>query len=141
MNDRTAFEQIEPELLERITARPESLGKAASVLAGVASIPLALGVLSQAVFGEGLPDQIVDVLNFALTLEHIEDDFYRAAMSHSGLIPDSDKKVFETISKHESAHVKVLMGVLGSKAAAAPNVDVRGRFLKLSNISCSFGDV
>lgn len=123
MNNQSILQQLDPELVQHITSRREVVANAAKLIAGIASVPIALGVLANTAFGKDLPQQIVDVLNFALTLEHIEDDFYRGALSHSGLIPKSDHEVFDTIGKHESAHVKALSAVLGSKAGPAPNVD------------------
>ena len=53
---------------------------AALKLGALASAPLVLAVASQEAFGQELPQQIVDVLNFALTLEYIEDAFYRSGL-------------------------------------------------------------
>ena len=41
----------------------------------------------------------------------------------SGVIPSKYRTVFRTIGQHENAHVKLLKGVLGSAAVAAPGVD------------------
>ena len=46
---------------------------------------LILAVASQEVFGAERPAEIVDVLKFALTLEHIEDAFYRSGLEAKGL--------------------------------------------------------
>jgi len=70
-----------------------------------------------------LPQDIVDVLNFALTLEYLESTFYDTGVGTSGLIPASDLAVFQQIKKHEDAHVAFLLGVLGSAAVAKPTFD------------------
>ena len=54
---------------------------------------------------DGLPQGIIDVLNFALTLEYLEDEFYRTGLDTGGLIPRRDLPIFQTISEHETAHV------------------------------------
>ncbi|NID11888.1 ferritin-like domain-containing protein [Fibrivirga algicola] len=62
----------------------------------------------------------VAALNFALTLEYLEDEYYRTAIGTSGLIPASDLAIMGQISKHEIAHVALLKGALGSAAVAKP---------------------
>lgn len=64
-----------------------------------------------------------DILNFALTLEYLEDAFYQMGLASSGLIPPEDRPIFEQIGKHESAHVALLLGALGSAAVARPDFD------------------
>lgn len=70
----------------------------------------------------GLPQDIVDALNFALTLEYLEDEFYRLGLA-SGIIPSTDLPIFQTISAHETAHVALLQGVLGASAVPKPTFD------------------
>lgn len=48
------------------------------------------------------------VLEFAILLEELEHDFYVTALAAPGLIPASDRPIFEQISKHEGAHVTFL---------------------------------
>ena len=68
-------------------------------------------------------DPIMDVLNFALTLEYLEDDFYKMALDANNLIPGDDKRIFMQISKHETAHVEFLKSALGANAVAKPEFD------------------
>lgn len=65
----------------------------------------------------------IDVLNYALTLEYLENEFYLKGNGTSGLIPASDKPIFTQIGKHETQHVAFLLGALGAKAVAKPNFD------------------
>jgi hypothetical protein len=68
-------------------------------------------------------DIITDTLNFALTLEYLEDDFYKMALDASNLIPGDDRMIFMQIGRHETAHVAFLKNALGDKAIAKPEFD------------------
>lgn len=57
---------------------------------------------------------VVDVLNFALTLEYLESTFYTMGLATANLIPASDQKVMMQISKHEAAHVTLLKQTITS---------------------------
>lgn len=124
----------DPELVARLASRREVLRRAGRLGGAVAlaSVPAALGMLTQAAFaqGAGLPQQIKDVLNFALTLEYLESEFYRTGLAAGGLIPAADLAVFRQIAKHEAAHVALLQGTLGADAAPKPTFDFTagGRF-------------
>ncbi|MCP1994584.1 ferritin-like domain-containing protein [Flavobacterium sp. HSC-61S13] len=61
-----------------------------------------------------LASALTDALQLALTLEYLEDEFYRMGLSKSGLIPSDDRTVFMQISKHETAHVAFLKSTLTS---------------------------
>ncbi|KAG8862912.1 hypothetical protein FRB96_000332 [Tulasnella sp. 330] len=70
----------------------------------------------------------VQILNYALTLEYLEDTFYSGALAKfdaaafaSAGFPSWVRERFEQISAHEAAHVAFLSGALGSSATAACN--------------------
>ncbi len=71
----------------------------------------------------------IETLQFALLLEELEHGFYVEALKAPGLIPSSDRAVFEQISKQEGAHVTFLTtGITGIGGApqAAPQFDFTG---------------
>jgi hypothetical protein len=87
-------------------------------------MPVAFGLMAKKAFAQGgLPQGIVDVLNFALTLEYLESEFYQTGLATGGLIPSADLPVFQQIAKHETAHVALLQSVLGASAVAKPTFD------------------
>lgn len=130
------METIDPDLTEHIMSRREAMngvGKWTSKIA-LASLPLGFAALTKSVFAAHLPSQVVDVLNFALTLEYLEAEYYIMGVA-SGIIPGADRKTFVTIRDHEIAHVDYLKRVLGAAAVAKPAFDFTagGAFAPFTN--------
>lgn len=129
MNDatETLLGSLDPEIAERLVSRRGAVGDLGRKvgLAAIASAPVMLGVMARSAFAQGsaLPQAIIDVLNFALTLEYLESSFYVAGLAAPGLIASANLTVFQQISKHETAHVTYLTAALGSSAVAKPNFD------------------
>ena len=130
-----ALAASDPEVVDRLAApltRRAALKGGAAATAGLAtaarllSAPLALAVLARDAFGQtGLPTAVVNVFNFALTLEELEAEFYVQAVN-SGIIPDRELPIFTTIRDHELAHVAFLRSALGASAIAKPRFDFTG---------------
>ena len=130
MNPNDTFlSSVDPEILERVRlSRREALSKAARAGLGAAvvtSLPVAFGLSAQQAFGQTVPTAVAAVLNYALTLEYLEDEFYRLGLQ-SSVIPAAARPVFSIISTHESQHVALLKSVLGSQAVAKPTFDFTG---------------
>jgi hypothetical protein len=125
--DGSVLGSLDPDLVGRMASKSDLFGSTAAKLGILATTPVLLAAVSTQTFGQGLPAQVVDILNFALTLEYLEDGFYKAALSQPGLIPSQFVEVFSTISKHESQHVSTLQGALGGAAVAMPKFDLTGR--------------
>ena len=117
MKNTTIFGALDPELVEHVSRRAavEKSGKLAGALA-IASMPVAFGLVAKRAFAQGtaLPAEIISVLNFALTLEYLEDEFYRTGLETGGLVPPLARPIFEPISAHETAHVALLSGAITS---------------------------
>ena len=98
-----------------------SFGKSVAMAAVPASILAAIPSISRA----GDTKSITDVLNFALTLEYLEAEFYKMGLD-SNVIPGDDQTIFKQISKHETAHVAFLTATikaLGGTPVASPKFD------------------
>lgn len=125
-----ALASNDPELADRLVTRRHAIARGAGVSSAVAlglrmaTAPIALAALARDAFGQTgtTPMSITDVLNFALTLEYLESEFYARGLA-AGIIPGSDQMIFTTISAHEAAHVQYLRATLGSQAVAKPNFD------------------
>lgn len=125
-HSNTILDDLEPELATRLGSKRDLFRNAAMKLGILATTPVILAAASTEAFSQGLPRQVTDILNFALTLEYLEDEFYRTALS-SGVIPGQFYEVFSTISRHESEHVSTLTGALGGAAVAKPRFDFTAR--------------
>src|SRR5918997_3892261 len=115
MKNTTIFESLDPELMSEVQSRRAAVSRTAKMagVVAVASLPVAFGLMAKRAFAQGgLPQGIIDVLNFALTLEYLENEFYQIGLGASGLIPASDVPIFQQIVKHETAHVALLESVL-----------------------------
>jgi Ferritin-like domain len=122
LNIISELEKVDGEVHERLayTSRRSMFGTLGKTVAAFAIPSLLAASINKAY---ATTPGALDVLNFALTLEYLEDEFYKAGNAAAGLIPAADKAVFTQIGKHESQHVAFLVAALGAKAIAKPSFD------------------
>jgi hypothetical protein len=115
--------KIDDDEVKHVAGRRGFFAKAGdfSIKAALAALPVALTLFPKTVRAQ--TSSVTDVLNFALTLEYLEDEFYMMGLNASGLIPSADRNIFLQISEHESAHVAFLKTALGSSAVTKPTFD------------------
>lgn len=117
------IEKVDPEANERYSfySRRSLLNKIGSNLAAAGIPTLVASTLNKAYAQAAAPSAAaVAVLKYALTLEYLEDEFYRLGLAAANLIPAADRAVMTQISKHEAAHVTLLRGALTTNAQAKP---------------------
>lgn len=103
------------------------IGQSGKKLASLA-VPFGLaGLASQKSYAQSNGTSVVDVLNFALLLEYLEDDFYKQGLEKADIAAGDDRAIFEQISKHEDAHVALLKAAI-SGAGGTPDDFPEGGF-------------
>ena len=140
--------EVDADLLGRFDSRRavfNSLGTIAKRTA-MAATPLFIGSLfSKAYAGEtGIKSTAVDLLNYALTLELLEADFY-AQLIAAGRIPAGTPAVaaIQKIKTHEDQHVALLGGTNGAGGAirslgGTPVSGVRFRAAAIPNFATDY---
>lgn len=130
MSIKHIYQQIErtdPTMLENMQDRRSAI-KAFSQFAGkvaIASLPLAIGSFFRKAYGQ-TTSSILDVLNYALTLEYLEAEYYTQGVAAGGLIAAEEVSGFTQIRDHEVAHVNFLKAAIagaGGTAVSKPTFD------------------
>ncbi|MCC6286719.1 MAG: ferritin-like domain-containing protein [Chitinophagaceae bacterium] len=125
------IEKVDPEVYERLDSRRKAIRQFAGIGRRLAltAVPLAFGAMFKSAYGQ-TTTSIVDVLQYALTLEYLESEFYKKAVDATGLVPDGAAKgAITTIRDHEVAHVNFLttaINAMGSTPVAKPAFDFSG---------------
>jgi rubrerythrin len=123
------IEKIDPEVYERLDGRRAAVKGLANIggKLALATVPIALGSLFKKSYGQSSTQKILDVLNFALTLEYLEADFYNRGLAAGSLIPEGvDRMSIQVIADHENAHVQFLRSAimsLGGTPVPMPTFD------------------
>ena len=116
------IEKVDGDVYERLSPRrnamKEFFGMGSKI--ALAAMPLAVGSMFKKAYGQAIPSGVLAVLQYALTLEHFESQFYiagYAAYNGSSAVSASDKTALMTIRDSESKHVTFLQSVITSAGA------------------------
>lgn len=103
--------------------RADFLRKALVAGGGLAGGGAALAAFAAPAGAQSASD--VNILNFALTLEFLEAEFYTKA-ERGGALSGRLARFARIVGEHERAHVAALQKTLGNKAVEKPKFDFQG---------------
>ena len=129
----TEIEKADPEVYEKLDSRRAAFKHFAGFgkKVAAAAVPLAFGTMFKKAYGQ-TSTSLIDILNYALTLEYLESEFYKAAVAvapngSANFIPaGAPIGAITTIRDHEVAHVNFLTTAIsgtGGTPATKPNFD------------------
>jgi hypothetical protein len=120
-SDASLLAAVDPEIVQTLVTRREAIvrsGRASGLVAAAlasGSVPLALGALAGDAYAQvGTPAVVLQVLRFALLLENLENEFYKAVLTGAAFagvrqqFSAAETAAFTEIQKHEQAHVTLL---------------------------------
>lgn len=118
-----SIEKIDADAPNRLAhaSRRMFMNRISSSLAA-AAVPAAFAAVVNKAFAADVPDAKA-VLNYALTLEYLEETFYFRTNVEPSLVPAKYTLVFGQIYKHENQHVEFLKAALGKDAVGRPEFD------------------
>jgi rubrerythrin len=120
------IEKVDSEVYDRLSSRRKAFnefGRFGKKVA-MAAVPIAMGTMFKKAYGQSTGN-IADVLNFALTLEYLEAEFYTQGLNSSGL-NFTNRAFFEKVRDNEQAHVNFLKTAiqnLGATPVSKPTFD------------------
>ncbi|MBE7171712.1 MAG: ferritin-like domain-containing protein [Williamsia sp.] len=124
------LEKSDPEVYQRMDTRRKALQRFAGIgrSLSLTALPFALGSLFQKSYAgtRNITDTPVEILNYALTLEYLESEFYKAGIAvGAALVPaGAPTNAIGTISAHETAHVAFLTAAIKAAGGTPANKPV-----------------
>jgi rubrerythrin len=115
------IEKVDGDIYERLSPRRKAMKEFFSIGSKVAAaaMPFAAGSMFNKAYGQAVPSAVINVLQYALTLEHLEYNFYKAGLASNLSIPAGEKAALEIIRDSELKHVNFLKTVI-TAANATP---------------------
>ena len=107
------------------STRAGFLRKAGVGIGAVAAGSAFAGAIPAIARGQAIPASDISILNFALTLEYLEAEFYALAVKN-GKLTGETRRFATVVAQHEAVHVAFLKKVLGARAVARPKFDFKG---------------
>jgi hypothetical protein len=131
LNILQEIEKADPEVFEKLDTRRNALKSFTNISGKIAltALPFALGSMFKKAYAGGpTGTTVLDVFNFALTLEYLEAAFYKNGIAASAtLIPNAnDRAAINIIGTHEAEHVAFLQAAItaaGGTPVASPTFD------------------
>jgi len=111
------IEKVDAEVYDKLDTRRSAMKNFANFggKLALAAVPLAFGSMFKKAYAgsTSTKDTVIEILNYALTLEYLEAEFYVTGLASPNLIPGGTAMgSIQTIAKHETAHVAFLRAAI-----------------------------
>ena len=113
------IEKVDGEIYERLSPRRKAMKdffKVGSKIA-IGAMPFALGSMFNKAYGQSVPEGVIAVLQYALTLEHFEYRFYERGLVLAPIPAGAERTAIDIIRDSELKHVNFLKTVISSVGA------------------------
>ena len=123
------IEKTDPDIYDRLSPRRKAMREFFSFgsKVAIAAVPLGLGSMFKKAYGQTVPSGVINVLQYALTLEHFEARFYVEGYNQAPIPAGADKTAIQLIRDSETKHVtflqQVIMGAGATPVAAKASYD------------------
>jgi rubrerythrin len=113
------IEKVDPEIYERLNPRRKAMKDFFRIGSKVAAaaVPFGLGSMLNKAYGQAVPAGVVNVLQYALTLEHFEYRFYERGSALAPIPAGAEKSAIDIIRDSELKHVNFLKTVIQAAGA------------------------
>jgi hypothetical protein len=126
------IENVDPEVYGKLSQRRDVIKNITSFgsKVAIAALPFAVGTMfKKAYAADSTAPSVIDILNYALTLEYLESAFYNAGTAKgTALIPAAAAtNYFNQVTTDENNHVtflKSVIGSLGGTPVSPPEIDL-----------------
>ncbi|HUP11165.1 MAG TPA: ferritin-like domain-containing protein [Niastella sp.] len=115
------IEKVDGEIYERLSPRRKAMKDFFRMGSKVAitAVPFGIGSMLTKAYGQAVPTGVIDVLQYALKLEHFEARFYANGYTAAPIPAGADKTAIMLIRDSEAKHVTFLQTVI-TAANATP---------------------
>lgn len=130
LNIFSEIEKVDPEVYDRMDTRRSAMKNFANIgrKLTLTALPFALGAMFKKAYAgtTGTTETVAEILNYALTLEYLEAEFYEKGNAMAPIPAGAPKTAIQTIGAHETAHVNFLKTAItgaGAQPVAKPTFD------------------
>jgi hypothetical protein len=125
INILNEIEKVDGGIYDRLSPRRKAMKDFFNLGSKVAAaaVPFAIGSMFNKAYGQSVPSGVIAVLQYALTLEHFEYNFYKQGLLSTNLpiAAGAERTALETIRDSELKHVNFLKTVITAAGSTPVN--------------------
>ena len=136
------IEKVDGDIYERLSPRRQAMKQFFGFGSKVAitAAPFAFGSMLNKAYGQAVPAGVVAVLQYALTLEHLEAAFYTQGLAQSFIPAGDARTAIQGIRDSEAKHVTFLQTVITAAGATPVAAKASYDFTAKGAFATVFGD-